>query len=159
MGYTKKWILILITLFILTGCGAAKGLLKPEFTLLKAQEDVNAVKGEIDDLSAEIDANANAVAGMNNKVEELSAGRDIVTTTTNDPIIIKGLIGLCATLISILGWCLRTLIKRTKQKKFYKEKTLLSAHNDKDLNILRTEHDKFVRGGNGKFKIERSEKE
>ena len=154
MGYIKNWILIVLMLFILTGCGAAKGLLKPELTLLKAQKDVNAFKNEVESLKASIDSNASAVAGFNNEIKKQNAGRDIVTSTTNDTglmlAVIKGLIGLCGTLIATLGWCLRTLIKRTKQKKFYKERTLLSVYSDKDLQILRADHDKFIKKGGKK---------
>lgn len=162
-GDENMWkVIFILCCFLLVSCsGLSKGLInvKPEFTALKANEDVNAIKGEVQDLKAELSvvkgnltANANAMAGVNNEVQRLSAGRDMVTTTTNDTklmtYIVKGLIGLCTTLIGILGWCLKTLIKRDKEKKFYKEQTLLKVNSEDELIKLRELHNAFVKKRN-----------
>lgn len=165
----KKLIILSICLGFLLSCSSLskKPLVTMDPTLLKAQEDINAlkiksegeinavkgdlaalkgdvtgvkgdiavVKGNIDKLAeinaklnAQLQTTLNAVAGVNNKVDSIKAGRDIIQTTTNDTklmqYIIKGLVGLCATLIGILGWCLKFLVKTSTEKKFFKEMVL-----------------------------------
>jgi len=62
--------------------------------------------------------------------------------------IVKGLIGLCSSLICILGWCLKTLIKQGKQKKFYKEICLAKTVKDEhELTVLRQTHDNYIKTG------------
>ncbi len=153
---------MLIMLITFIGCaGSAKGLINPELTLLKANQDVNAVKigeakSELAAVKGNVDANSQMAIGTGNEITRQSAGRDLANTETNTNdtklmmYIIKALSGLCTTLIGILGWCLKTLIKRGKEKSFYKEQTILNTETEEDLLKMRELHDQYVKGGKKK---------
>lgn len=118
-----------------------------ELSAIKVQGDISAAK--IDKLQVTLNANLDAIAGVNNTIQKTSVGRDMTTTNTNDSklmgIIIKGLVGLCSTLIGILGWCLKTLIRTSTEKKFYKEKTLIHIKNADELKALKEEQKNYIK--------------
>jgi len=149
---------------------------KLEASLLRASGDMNAIKngmqttnGDISGIKSDIgkvleanikitnklDLNLQAVAGFNNQLQNIknTAGRDVNQTTNDTKLmtyIISGLTALCFILISTLGWCLRTLIKRDTEKRFYKERTLININSEEDLKKLRTEHDNYIKNGGRK---------
>ena len=147
--------IILISLFLLGGCLPKK--IVPDLNLLKLQADIeNKFNTKIDklaelnlkfqtDLNAKLELNNKMIAGFNNQINETktTAGRDVTETTitTNDTelmkYITKGLIGLCVTLVTTMGWCLKTLIRKEKEKKFFKEKTMIGIQNIDDLKKLK----------------------
>ena len=146
----------------LLGIGSKKGDTKYGINDVKTgindvQTKLDDVKLGVNDVQAKIDlqaqVNAKAFAGLD-KSNTNTAGRDAIQTTTNETelmkYIIKGLVGLCTTLIGILGWCLKTLLKRDKEKKFYKEVCLTKTVKDEnDLMNLRQLHDNFVKHKKG----------
>lgn len=179
---------ILILLIGIGGCGVIKKpLVTIEPALLKAGEDVNAIKNQVEkiegdmsaikldvpelkklveaniklqtdlkaDIKAQAEINAKGIAGVNNKIEEVktTAGRDVVTTqtTTNETALMKYIVyifgGLCMALITGLITCMKMLIKKDKQKKFYKEKALVNIKDENELKHLREEHNIFCNGG------------
>jgi hypothetical protein len=160
-GKMKKT--LLIVLIMLAGCSPLKGVISPKFTALEAQGDVNAVKAEVQSMKNDValikgnmDTNAQAVAGIGNEIQKMAAGRDMTntTTSTNDTklmtYVVKVLAGLCTTLIGILGWCLKTLIKRGKEKDFYKKSYFLKMDPKENLEDIKNLHDQFVKGGKKK---------
>lgn len=161
-GGKMRVFIVLGVFLVLFGCsGAAKGLINPELTLLKANEDVNAVKvgelkAELAAIKGNVDANNQIATGSGNEISRQTAGRDLANTETNTNdtklmmYIIKALSGLCTTLIGILGWSLKTLIKRGKEKSFYKEQAILKTNTEDDLMKMRELHDKYIKGGNKK---------
>lgn len=113
--------------------------------------DVSALKGSIENLSAQLSAQGQAVAGFNNRLEATTAGRDITTSTNNDTELMRYIVGvlagLCSTLIGLLGWCLKTLLRRDKEKDFYKKMVFTKvAHDEDDVFKIRQAHDQFVKG-------------
>jgi hypothetical protein len=40
--------------------------------------------------------------------------------------------------------CLRMMIKQVKEKKFYKEKTMLRVNTEEELEALHQEHDHYI---------------
>ena len=148
--------------------GEDVNLLKNEVKELKG--DMSAVKLDIPelkklveaniqmqaDIKANLDTNLKAIAGFQNQIQETktTAGRDVVQTTTNETelmkYIIKGLVGLCSTLIGIIFFIIKALLKRTKQKAFYKEQTYLHTKDENDVIELRKLHDLYVAGKLGK---------
>lgn len=79
---------------------------------LQNQGDISALKMKIDKLEMNLDANLQAVAGFNNQVQKISAGRDMNTSTTNDTGLMKKIIaGLCGVIGGAFG-IITLLIKR-----------------------------------------------
>jgi hypothetical protein len=154
---------LLIVLIMLAGCSPLKGIVSPKFTALEAQDaqlvkmQVESLKNDMALIKGNMDANAQAVAGVGNEIKKMSAGRDMTntTTSTNDTklimYVVKILGGLCTTLIGILGWCLRRLIVQGKEKKDYKDSYLYSIDPSKiSLEEIRAKHDQYVKGGKKK---------
>ena len=111
-----------------------------------------------------VEASAKVVAGVDkSQTQETTqtAGRDLQITTDPELIktiyqtekklmtyIIKGLLGIIATLIGIISYTIKSLLKTTKQKKFYKDVCLTKTTKDEhDLGMLRQMHDKYIKTG------------
>ena len=123
-----------------------------DLSAVKQQSDtlnneLTGVKMRIKKLEVNLNAQADITAGINKSIK---AGRDVTTTQTNDTSLMKniinGLVGLCGTLIVGLVWCLKALIKRSKEKMFYKEQTLIHAKDEEERIKLRRLHDSYVKG-------------
>lgn len=158
-----------------------KKLLGLEFTALKQEikGDANALKAEIsgevngikadlnavlnmqNELNANLNANVAAIAGINNKVKNMSAGRDI--NSINDTGLMKYIIGvLYAILLVIIGLMKLNSKKMTKmyreriqeiklEKKFYKDSYISEKIKDeKELIELRSRHNNFIKENGGK---------
>jgi len=93
-----------------------KGLIQNELSLLKQdiQGDVNGLKSDIKEmkvsLESMIQANINTIAGFNNQLNNLSAGRDNINIVT-DP---KLMYGIICGLLSVILYQMRTKAKMTK---------------------------------------------
>ncbi len=160
--------ILLIMFFLFTPAHAIFGLEKMFKGIVSAEVsavrqdiagDLNGVKADIKgdanglkldiaklaDISLRMDAKLTntmtGIAGANNTIQKMSAGRDMYATTTNETslmkYIIKGLVALCSSLIAILGWCLKTLIKREKEKKFFKEMVMLDVNDEAQLKKIK----------------------
>ena len=119
--------------------------------VLGLKGDMSLIKGNLENLSAQLSAQGQAVAGFNNRLEATTAGRDITTSTTNDTELMRYIVGvlagLCSTLIGLLGWCLKTLLRRDKEKDFYKKMVFTKvAHDEDDVFKIKQAHDQFVKG-------------
>lgn len=58
-----------------------------EVSLLRGK--VTGIKSDVDEINSKIQAQMQGIAGVNNKLKSLSAGRDIINQTETDPEIIK----------------------------------------------------------------------
>jgi len=129
---------------VVSGCGPLKGL-RPQLNIQaqKAEQDANIAKleGDIKDLVGAVQAQGAAIAGVNNKLEQTSAGRDMVTTTVNenDPELIEKMFEYWwAILLLIIGLEEKQKRTLTKQKKFYKDRYIATAiKNEEELNKMR----------------------
>lgn len=93
----KFYLLFALILFFFAGCKSMK--VKPEVNLIKAHEaQLAKLEGENSilriqskELEAKLNAQAQAIAGFNNKVQNLSAGRDNIANSgnTNDSDLMK----------------------------------------------------------------------
>ena len=70
--------------------------------------DVSALKGDIKELSAQLSLQGQAVAGFRNDLKTITAGRDVVTTTTNDTDLLKFIFDkwwmIFVALIGLMKW-------------------------------------------------------
>jgi hypothetical protein len=122
----NRYFLLIAILLISAGCGG-KSAIKPSIVGINPDGDANAVKIQaekingieanmsglqkgFDSVSAKLNAQAGAIAGINNKLTSTSAGRDAINTTTNDSELMKyivenqgkqmkGLMGLISALL------------------------------------------------------------
>ncbi len=162
----KKTILFVVLTLAISGCSAISKLkpieIKPEFTALKANEDVNAVKTEIqgdiagqmeklaEEMRATLQAQASANIGMNNKSESISAGGDVVrhTESVNDTELMKYIFAGLFTLLGSMFLYIKhrdsaTIKQLQKEKQDYKENFLARCIKDeKELAEWRVHHEK-----------------
>lgn len=127
-----KKIILIFTLLLISGCGVKKSLFNPELTLLKANEDVNALKTE---LKGNIDKLADLRASI--KSEEMTAGRDVIKHVTNDTDLMKYIIyaflSIVLGLIGFMKWKYgKDLKEKELEKKFYKDLFLAKGVQSED---------------------------
>jgi len=102
-------------------------------------------ENHIKELNAKLEMNTNAIAGVNNTVSKVSAGRDMI----NDSALMKeyiealkasakgqaklyqyvigGLLAQMGVLISLLGWCLKFMMKSGRDDDRFKERMIESS--------------------------------
>lgn len=77
---------------------ASKPLMQNDFQLMKAEQDAqivklqgenSALKLQAQSLEAKLNAQVTATVGLNNRLQNLSAGRDVKQTTTNEGELMK----------------------------------------------------------------------
>lgn len=135
----NRIIFALMLAAVFLGCATGKGkpLVQTDFQLMKAEQDAQIVKlqGEnsalrlqAQSLEAKLNAQASAIAGFNNKVQTMSAGRDNISKVDNDSellkfifdkwyLVIAGLFGFILTLMGgvwgivqfVVGMCERVI--------------------------------------------------
>jgi len=158
----KKLYLLIFVVILFSGCLIPDGLIKPELTLLKANQDVNAVKvqGELSNLkdanlklADKIDQQNSAIMGVGNSVSKvestMSAGRDIGSGNTNEKEIYIAQVNAQKEINNIFKYIIGALILLitrmyfTNQKFFhkyifYKEQTFLRLNDDKDVEKIKS---------------------
>ena len=138
---------LMLCILLLPGCAVLKKL-KPQVNIQaqKADGDANIAKleGNIEDLIGAVNAQGNAIAGVNNEVKNLSAGRDVITTTTEtaDPGLMKAMMKYWWMIfVFVIVKEERDKKRIIKEKKFYKDRFLaIGIKNEKELEELRRKH-------------------
>ena len=113
----------------------------------------------IDSLKLQLEATVKAQAGVNNKIEEVNAGRDVIKDSgnTNDTGLMKTIFkywyGIFVLIIGLTKWVSISQIKEKDEeierleadKKFYKEKYISEVCKDQaDLEKLRADKEKYL---------------
>lgn len=146
----------LLLMPVIAEAGIFSGLVKNDISAIKSEMQnkfdkietkVSANATATANLKSRIDANVNAIAGVGNKVQNMSAGRDNINNDTGLMWkIIYGLLSTIGTLLAIMFWVIKALFRLNREKKFYKEHALLPVKDEGALMGLREMHDKYVKG-------------
>jgi len=143
----KKTLLVLTLALLFVGCAIIKkGIPKPEFTLLKAKEDLNAVKVEGDIAENMKNLVEDATVCLKNEVKKMTANRDMINT--NDTEIFTAQIelhkyqtnvwrNLCLALLGVILLCMRQLFVIFKKYLFHKEQLYMKINSEEEREKLK----------------------
>jgi len=148
------FIIAMLFFAIFVGCKSTKGLISTEFTALKANEDVNAikneVKGDITALKGEIKKLAEIQLKAVSNEKHQTSGRDMTTTTTNETVLMKYIIYAFLTIVlGLIGFMkfayTKSLKNKELEKKFYKDLYLAMFTNSaSDIAEIRKKQAEYI---------------